>query len=462
MNALSQQKSALPSSAQQIALTPTQREAANDALDFVQKARGTSEEFIISGLAGTGKTTTMATFLGELKASGVRAAVCTPTGKAAFVINSKQKHFLAQTIHKALTKRPFDALAKIHNELDALEELSRTRDLTPEEVEKEAKLLKQLDAEKAVGDNLSFEPADPDEIYGQYDCLVFDEASMIGKSKTYDRLISHLEIPRLYFGDGGQLPPVKDTPAVNFRLANHKLTQILRQGADSGILQFAHRVNKGAMMTVAEINKYPDLSVIKSSHTSSVRQFAADHQFIVWTNKERHALNELTRPIRGFDVSGIADEHKCRPLVGEQIMVSENNETYRLLRGQLLNVTAVTEHPRLTNNPYICYIVCNDDQGRERSMPISLTDMTPKPLFKNETQDKKMRWIADKNGVDMRFPYCVTAHTAQGSEWDKVCVLASMMPEGHRDWKTWWYTAVTRAKNELVLASHYFSHDPSS
>lgn len=462
MNSLSQQKSALPSSAPVIELTPTQRAAADDALDFALSARHTTEEFIISGLAGTGKTTTMATFLGELKSAGVRAAVCTPTGKAAHVINTKQSHFPAQTLHKTLTKRPFDALAKIHAELDVLEALARTRDLTAEETDKEAQLLKKLDAEKATGDNLSFEPADPEEIYSEYDCLVFDEASMIGKTKTFDRLISHLEIPRLYFGDGGQLPPVKDTPAVNFRLANHKLTQILRQGADSGILQFAHRVNKGSVMTLAEMKKYPDLRVIKSSHTNSVREFAPDHQFIVWTNKERHAINEMVRPVRGFDVSQVAPEHKARPLPGEQLMVAENNETYRLLRGQILTVDACTEHMKLTDNPYLCYIYCTDEHGRERSFAVSLTDMTPRKLFQNETQDNKMRYAADKNGVDMRFPYCVTAHTAQGSEWDKVCVLASMMPEGHRDWKTWWYTAVTRAKSELVLASHYFNHDPSS
>lgn len=461
MNALSQQKSVSPSSAPQVELTPAQNRVREDSLDFVRKARGTSEEFIVAGLAGTGKTTTMAAVLGELKAAGVRAAVCTPTGKAAHVINSKQKHFLAQTLHKTLTKRPFDALAKIHAELDSLEELARTRDLTPDEITKEAELLKRLDSEKKVGDNLSFEPEEVEKLYAQYDCLIFDEASMIGKAKTYDRLIQHVELPRLYFGDGGQLPPVKDSPAVNFRFANHKLTEILRQDADSGILQFAHGVNKGIVMKLRDMAGYPDLRAVKSCSTAAVREFAPDHQFITWTNKERHSLNEMVRPIRGFDVSKLDAEHKSRPLEGEQIMVAENNETYRLLRGQLLTVQSCSEHPQYSHNPYLAFIVCVDDQGRERALPISLDDMTPRALFQNESHDKKMRYIAGKVGVDMRWPYAVTAHTAQGSEWDKVCVIGSMMPEGHRDWKTWYYTAVTRAKNELVIASHYFAHDNS-
>lgn len=449
------------SASNKVSLTPSQEAICDGAISFAKNNLGVKSDYIVAGLAGTGKTTTMGQFLERLRDSGIRAAVCTPTGKAAHVINTKQKAFPATTLHKVLTKRPYDALAKIHTALDDLEEISRTRDLSPEEKEKEVSLLRELDASKKEGGNLSFEPAEEDAIYDKYDCLVFDEASMIGKQQTYDKLIGHLQMPCLYFGDGGQLPPVKDVAAINFQHANHKLTQILRQGADSGILQLAHGVHKGQMMSVARINEYADLSVVKSSAVAAVKDYAVDHQFVVWMNKERHALNPIARKARGFNFEHLPEEHQCRPLPGEYLMVDVNNEQARLLKGQMLKVISCSEHPAYPQNPYLCYAIVEDDQGRERALPLCLDDMTPDRLLRVERDDSKLRWIANKVGIQVMFPYAITAHKAQGSEWDKVCVVGSMMPEGHKDWKTWWYTAVTRAKKELVVASYYFGHDSS-
>jgi exodeoxyribonuclease-5 len=48
----------------------------------------------------------------------------------------------------------------------------------------------------------------------------------------------------------------------------------------------------------------------------------------------------------------------------------------------------------------------------------------------------------------MDYGYCLTAHKAQGAEWDDVLVLE----EVSRSWdaRRWRYTAATRAKQRLV------------
>ena len=48
------------------------------------------------------------------------------------------------------------------------------------------------------------------------------------------------------------------------------------------------------------------------------------------------------------------------------------------------------------------------------------------------------------------YGYAITAHKAQGSEYDKVLVFEEDFPWGDEH-KRWLYTAVTRAKQKLII-----------
>lgn len=50
---------------------------------------------------------------------------------------------------------------------------------------------------------------------------------------------------------------------------------------------------------------------------------------------------------------------------------------------------------------------------------------------------------------EFEYGYCVTCHKAQGSEYDKVLVFDESM--SFNDRFSWLYTAITRAKKELVI-----------
>lgn len=449
-----------------ISLTKRQQSALESATRFAETGGG---EFILSGLAGTGKTTTTTELIHRLIGMGIRPAVCAPTGKAAHVLNTKLLASgvptTAMTIHRALAERPMDALARIHARLNELELKHETEGLSDDEKKEETELLKRLDREQRQGDNLSFLPAEIESILDVYDIMIFDEASMIGTDSIYRPLISPVPLPRIFVGDSAQLPPVKDTPAVDFTKAHAHLSEILRQGKDSGILQFAHGVHGGRVLTKKEMRRYDDIRVL-DDHSSKMIRGLEDHQVIVWSNKERFLINPLIRKARGFDTEG--NKFEELPLPGETLVVDSNDDNLRLLRGQLLTVTHIDayaftgrtdRHDVKNNNPYVARIGFVDESGRERNFKVSLTDMMPDQVMDDKTSDLKNRRYADLFAVKMMWPYAITCHKAQGSEYDKVLVIGSMMPEQHKEWRKWWYTAATRAKKELVVASFYFSHD---
>ena len=62
--------------------------------------------------------------------------------------------------------------------------------------------------------------------------------------------------------------------------------------------------------------------------------------------------------------------------------------------------------------------------------------------------------IACMNPSAMRqkaYAYGITCHKAQGSEWDKVLVFEERFPFSEEEHMRWLYTAITRAKEKLVI-----------
>ena len=179
---------------------------------------------MIRGYAGTGKTTSVGALVRVLREYGQRPVLLAPTGRAAKVMQS-YAHLYASTIHRLIyrTKRSGDG-----NPAFGL--APNTRDNT---------------------------------------VFIVDEASMIGEGRArsdgggmqYRSLLDDLmefvfsgEGCRLVLvGDDAQLPPVgeSESPALNenqmrrdfaLTVATVRLTDVVRQEMDSGILFNAHRL----------------------------------------------------------------------------------------------------------------------------------------------------------------------------------------------------------------------------
>lgn len=52
---------------------------------------------------------------------------------------------------------------------------------------------------------------------------------------------------------------------------------------------------------------------------------------------------------------------------------------------------------------------------------------------------------------DFAYAYAITCHKAQGSEWDKVLIFEEGFPFDKEEHKRWLYTAITRAKDKVVI-----------
>lgn len=438
-------------------LTPAQTKAVDDSLQFANTA-GPESQFVVSGLAGTGKTTALVKIVEALKDAGFRPAVCTPTGKAAHVINKKQGVFTATTLHKVLCARPVDRTADLHARLDQLDMYEQSGDITEDQQAERQTLLRTLDLAQRDGNTLGFVPVEIEDFMDEYNMLVFDESSMIGKQHTYNPLISRIPVPKFFFGDGSQLPPVKDTPAINMDRPNVRFDQILRQKEGSGIIPFSHYITKiGDYPASADCAQFNDLTIVKSGRIDACDGFE-DHQILCWRNKTRNEVAMKMRLRRGFDYA--KEEYPYLPLPGERLMIDQNDDTRRLLKGQLMTVKRTLGYnPRF--NPFIVTCEMFDDKGALRTMAINLADLAEGHAVvgcEDEAEAIKYKRWAAKLGVNVMFDYALTVHKSQGSEWDKVFVLGEMGPK-QQDWRRWAYTAATRAAKHLTWAASEFRYE---
>jgi exodeoxyribonuclease-5 len=224
---------------------------------------GNRQCFLMQGLAGTGKTTVLA----SLARRRHNASLLAPTGKAASVL-ARKTGSPATTLHKLLYRPETDLQGNL------------------------------------IGFRRRFEPGQlADEI------ALIDEASMIGTGLAADLLATGIRI--IASGDPGQLPPVEEAPY--FTAADFTLYDIRRQAAGSPIIRQAHAVRHGQSYQ----NDGEAFRVI--DRREAARRIDEFDAVLCWRNTTRHRLNEFIRH-RRHGYSGIA-----MPMPGEPIMCLENH-----------------------------------------------------------------------------------------------------------------------------------------
>lgn len=254
------------------------------------------------------------------------------------------------------------------------------------------------------------------------DLVIVDEASMINKRMHED--LEALAPKILYVGDHGQLQPIGYDPGL-MRDPTIKLEKIHRQAEGSEILRYAHHLRQGndpldvekpaedADVQIA--NRWPD-----DLHTYDT--------VLVGFNGTRHYLNKLIREERGF--TGIM------PQPGETLICLANNPHFGIFNG--LQVVVKDCEPRDKETAWLRFI---DFEGFDRQVPIYLPQLGSSEKFQREDLIRENYGLFD-------WGYALTVHKAQGSEWDRVCVIEKIHPGwGEARWR---YTAATRAAKKLT------------
>lgn len=473
-----------PSVSTPIKLNEAQKEALIAIQNFLQSP---DPIFILKGSAGTGKTTLVQAVCRHLKEQKITFRLTATTGRAAKVLSAKSGNE-ATTLHSLLYV--FDEVTG-RDDTGADPWQSKTGQLflnfglrstpVPEEhprliIIDEASMISHLTAEE--GHTARFGSGN----------LLADLLQFAGESKI------------MFVGDACQLPPVaKESVSAALSLTywqqqgkaaqQAELTDIVRQQNDNEILSVAgqyrqrilhpHPDKKVLMNFPLPAGKNVFATLGKEAFLSRYIHLCRQQQLtqsvtICHSNAEAYHLNNY---IRGQ----LHNRHELQP--GELLMVVQNSYSVDLVNGDQVVVEEVTPDrqqagfnflnvkvrslfsQKVYETKLIRELLYNQHPGllpdETRFLLIDFDQrMRHLGLGRNSKEYKeKMRKDPFLNALRAKFGYAITVHKAQGGEWDHVFLYLNRSvyapvyasPDGYDTFHRWFYTAVTRARQKLVV-----------
>ena len=288
-----------------------------------------------------------------------------------------------------------------------------------------------------------------------YKVIVVDEISMLPKP-MWDLLLTH-KIYVLATGDPGQLPPI-DKDADNHVLDNPHvfLDEIMRQAQDSEIIRLSMWVREGKPLATFPCQNQQVQIVEKNQVVLGMYEWA--DQILCATNATRNGINNEFRMLRGFGEE---------PQIGDKIISLHNHwddfsesGNWVLTNGSIGTLgdhhIYQQEFPKWISEvpiPYLYADMLLEDDDMFFKVPIdyqALKTGTPAMNGKQTYLVNKSKTLPDAP-YDFAYAYAITTHKAQGSEWNKVLVIEEGFPFSPEEHKRWLYTAITRAKDRLVV-----------
>lgn len=260
--------------------------------------------------------------------------------------------------------------------------------------------------------------------------VIIDECSMVGDKLGKD--LMSFGKPILVLGDPAQLPPIDGGGFFTDHRPDFMLDEIHRQAAESPIIRLATDIRQGAFdhapadMGAARVMRRADIDAGIVT--------AAD-KVLVGRNKTRHAYNQRIRELNGF--SG------AKPQAGETLICLRNQADLGLLNGGLWRIEKVKRARKAPAGALYSFDI-SDTDNPDRHVAVRVYQH----FF--EGRGPELDWRVKRGTQEFDFGYAITAHKAQGSQWDEVCVFNESGAFGP-DRDRWLYTAVTRAAERLTL-----------
>lgn len=469
---------------QHLQLTGDQRTALESIAAFLD---GDGSVFMLKGYAGTGKTTLLHGICRYLSSRQSDFRLMAPTGRAAMILSNKTGS-QATTIHRGIYNM---------DKLLEKQEGSSFRFFYGLKLNQEStNCVYLVDEASMVSDVYS-----DDEFFTfGSGCLLRDLLSYAFTSDSNRKII--------FVGDDAQLPPVdmNFSPALDatylfeqYHLHTQEsiLTQVVRQGQESGILDTATKLRKAIadnVFNAFEIN-YGKGDTRKFSSEDFLGQYVevvrqgSVQQTVVITHSNRQAL-EYNKQIRQrrygdknvqvqkedwliitrnnyngsvelfngmfarvLEVGGITYEARPRfiveggktierKLVFRDILleVSGINGSKHQLRTTLLDDFLTTEEGRL--HPF--------DQ---RALYVEFKDRMRKQDIKPGTETFREALKKDRyfNALQAKYGYAITCHKSQGGEWGNAFVdFRVYIGKLSKGFFRWAYTAITRSSKQLL------------
>ena len=417
--------------------------------------------FILSGYAGTGKSTLTSLLNKSLRQVKIHTRLAAPTGRAAKVLSvyANQK---AQTIHK-----------EIYFGGNALEERIK---LTP--------------AKNKHRNTIFF----------------IDEASMIpsgmhGDNDILSDLIYYIRegyrCKLVFVGDMGQLPPVgQDTsPALdedflemsfsNLNVYSAQLKQIFRTSESSSIISNATYIrNKSIFQPPFIIERDKNTQSLKGNEVQerleeSIHSKGADNVVVLTlSNKQANRWNNGIRQSIHFREELIETNESLLVIRNNYFWIEPTSPLGFLANGENIRIERIIREeemygfqfamvlisfPNYIEEPFKEVLILKDTLLIETA---ALSRDKMKELFFEIEKDYLDISIKSKryqkilmnpyfNALHVKYANALTVHKAQGGQWLDVYLDGSYIPEQMKDtsYLRWLYTAATRAKQNLYLVN---------
>ncbi|GAB2684975.1 AAA family ATPase [Mucilaginibacter koreensis] len=426
------------------------------------------ECFVLKGYAGTGKTTVLSALVKALRSYNLKSVLLAPTGRAAKVITSYSGR-KAFTIHKRIYRK------KSALNID------------------ESFLLAANNAENTL--------------------FIVDEASMItdelsgNNNETLlkdliDYVYNFKNCKLMMVGDTAQLPPVGSeySPALDeevlreqFGLDIHayELTDVLRQQRDSGILHNVTEIRNIIRQEKPQLpkiitNGYKDVFRMSGDRLEeglnyAYRKYGNESTLVICrSNKNANLYNRQIRNrilFREEELTG-----------GDQIMVVRNNyfwlqereddSTGFIANGDIARIKKVRRTEEIygfrfadvqiefidySEDPVLeCKVLLDSLYADSPALPPTeqkrfylevMKDYEHIPSRRDRLKELKLNPYY--NALQIKFAYAITCHKAQGGQWPAVFVDQGYVTDEmvNTDFLRWFYTACTRATQELFLVN---------
>lgn len=380
----------------------------------------TSPVSLLTGLPGTGKTTTLQAVVSILQDSGIPFLLAAPTGIAAkrmsFVTGAE-----ASTIHRAFGAKGFMK--------DAQEREASYVGVTGQSV-------KKTGSDKD-GEDWGYGPGNPHPAQ----VVVVDESSMLDLHMLFRLLSGTSDECRIVFvGDPYQLPSVGAGDVLRDLVrskvfAHSHLSQIFRQEGTSGIVLAAHAIHAGK--TPGSDGK--DFVLVQAGDEESAADRVVQIARKLYEKRAnfqvlspRHAggagvtaLNQRLRLALNPSVSGLSEMSVGGSVVreGDRIMVVKNDYERGVYNGDVGKVARI------------------DRRSKEIEVKIWEGEGLPPRLVRYPFKDASRT---------LRLAYCQTVHKSQGQEYD-IIVLPLLPSFGRQLQRNLLYTGITRAKQKVFL-----------
>lgn len=266
--------------------------------------------------------------------------------------------------------------------------------------------------------------------------IIIDEASMTPRSMVKD--IESFGIKIIACGDLNQLPPVGDDPGYLVSGKVHRLTQIMRQAEESGIVYLADRAIKGLPI---QYGFYNNAVVIPEDELTDKLSLQSDI-ILCCKNKTREIINKYIRE----DILKIKTQY---PTFNEPLICRKNNWSIESnginlvngLRGVVRNypdITSIKDNMKLMTIDFL-----DDGNNLFPQLAIDL-EYYRAPFEAREALKRNPYNRADK----FELAYAITTHLSQGSQYHHGIFMEEFL---HRDiMSNLIYTGITRFSDYLV------------